>query len=233
MSLAGFVNCVAPCTIGGDKETVSGAQAKDTAAGKNKDASGNSKPSAKTNVETRTTETATSASSGIVGWLKRVYVSGGGNAPGFQQGGVYEVNQMGDPVNPNYPGVGVAQVAAGAVLIVGVAAVAPEVIPIARVVIRGRRAVEEDSVPQVGGPHSEVQGVAGNESHHMPANSVSSLSKNKGPAISMRKNDHKETASWGSSRDARAYRAEQAERIKNGDFRGAQNMDIEDIQPKF
>ncbi|WP_423681471.1 RHS repeat domain-containing protein [Undibacterium sp. WLHG33] len=86
---------------------------------------------------------------------------------------------------------------------------------------------------QLGGAHGEVKGIPGNESHHMPADSVSPLSKNKGPAISMEKADHRETASWGSSREARAYRAEQADRIKNGDFRGAQQMDIHDIQTKF
>lgn len=91
---------------------------------------------------------------------------------------------------------------------------------------------ESDSV-QLGGAHKNVKGVPGNESHHMPADSASPLSKNNGPAISMDKSDHRQTASWGSSREARAYRAEQAERIRNGDFSGAQHMDIHDIQAKF
>lgn len=39
------------------------------------------------------------------------------------QGGIYEVDQMGNPVSPNYPGVGAAQVVAGGVYIAGTATV--------------------------------------------------------------------------------------------------------------
>lgn len=84
-----------------------------------------------------------------------------------------------------------------------------------------------------GGAHGDVRGIPGNESHHMPADSVSPLSKNKGPAISMKKEEHKQTASWGNSKEAKAYRAEQKQRIENGDFKGAQQMDIDDVQSKF
>jgi len=84
-----------------------------------------------------------------------------------------------------------------------------------------------------GGAHGNMKGFSGRESHHMPADAASSLSKNQGPAIQMDIADHKKTASWGSSREARAYRAEQAERIKAGDFAGAQRMDIQDIRSKF
>jgi hypothetical protein len=49
----------------------------------------------------------------------------------------------------------------------------------------------------------------------------------------MEQADHRQTASWGSSREARAYRAEQAARIQQGDFSGAQRMDIHDVQSKF
>jgi len=60
------------------------------------------------------------------------------------------------------------------------------------------------------------------EAHHMPANSVSLLSKLNGPAIQMAKADHQLTASWGSSNVAKAYRAEQASLIAQGSFeRGA------------
>ncbi|HCG8219558.1 TPA: VCBS repeat-containing protein [Vibrio parahaemolyticus] len=93
-----------------------------------------------------------------------------------------------------------------------------------------------NAVPDVvtkGGAHGHVKGILGNESHHMPANSVSPLSKYKGPSISMKKEDHKKTASWGNSREARAYRAQQKDKIDKGDFKGAQQMDIDDVKSKF
>ncbi|WP_016799222.1 RHS repeat-associated core domain-containing protein [Vibrio cyclitrophicus] len=89
-----------------------------------------------------------------------------------------------------------------------------------------------DSVTK-GGAHGKVKGIPGNESHHMPADSVSPLSKNKGPAVSMDKADHRQTASWGNSKEARTYRQQQKELIEKGDFRGAQQMDINDVQSKF
>ena len=67
----------------------------------------------------------------------------------------------------------------------------------------------------------------------MPADSVSPLPRNDGPATSMRQADHRETASWGNSREARAYRARQKELIEQGRFREAQSMDIDDVQRKF
>lgn len=84
-----------------------------------------------------------------------------------------------------------------------------------------------------GGPHGKVKGIPGNESHHMPADSVSPLAKDKGPAISMEKGEHRQTASWGNSREARAYRSQQAQLIQRGDFKGAQQMDINDVRSKF
>ena len=91
----------------------------------------------------------------------------------------------------------------------------------------------ETGVVQKGGAHGEVKGIPGQESHHAPADSASPLSKNKGPAMSMETPDHRQTASWGNSREARAYRAEQARLIRNGDFAGAQRMDIQDVRSKF
>ncbi len=49
----------------------------------------------------------------------------------------------------------------------------------------------------------------------------------------MTEEDHQLTASWGNSRDARAYRQLQADLISQGDFRAAQQMDIQDVQTKF
>jgi hypothetical protein len=45
----------------------------------------------------------------------------------------------------------------------------------------------------------------------------------------MERDEHRQTASWGSSRDARAYRQEQARLIEQGNFQAAQNMDIQDL----
>ena len=84
-----------------------------------------------------------------------------------------------------------------------------------------------------GGAHGDVKGVAGYESHHMPADSVSPLPTNRGPAISMEVDDHRQTASWGSSREAREYRATQARLIDGGNFQAAQDMDARDLQSKF
>lgn len=85
----------------------------------------------------------------------------------------------------------------------------------------------------LGGAYKDVKGVAGNEAHHMPADSVSPLSKGEGPAISMEKADHAETASYGNSAEAKGYRAEQSRLIQQGKFGDAQRMDIKDVQSKF
>lgn len=45
--------------------------------------------------------------------------------------------------------------------------------------------------------------------------------------------DHKKTASYGSSTSAKEYRAKQAKLIKEGKFKQAQDMDINDIRNKF
>lgn len=86
---------------------------------------------------------------------------------------------------------------------------------------------------QRGGAHGKVKGKRGYESHHIPANSVSDLPRNKGPAIAMEVDDHRQTASWGSSKEAREYREKQRQLIDQGDFKAAQKMDIDDIRSKF
>ena len=47
------------------------------------------------------------------------------------------------------------------------------------------------------------------------------------------KDDHRQTASCGNSREAQEYRAIQKELIVNGRFREALQMDIDDIREKF
>jgi hypothetical protein len=71
------------------------------------------------------------------------------------------------------------------------------------------------------------------EVHHMPADSASNLERDDGPAIRMEKEDHRQTASCGNSREAREYRERQKELIEQGKFREALQMDIDDIHEKF
>ena len=84
----------------------------------------------------------------------------------------------------------------------------------------------------LGGAYSDVP-ANGGERHHMPADSVSPLSTQKGPVINMSLGDHKKTASWGRSKYAQEYRAQQRRLINNGDFMRAQQMDIDDVKSKF
>ncbi|MEV4949749.1 hypothetical protein [Streptomyces sp. NPDC053755] len=49
----------------------------------------------------------------------------------------------------------------------------------------------------------------------------------------MDKADHYRTASWGRSREAIQHRAQQQDLINQGDYRGAIQMDIDDIRSKF
>ncbi len=71
------------------------------------------------------------------------------------------------------------------------------------------------------------------EKHHMPSNASSHLETGEGPCIAMEYEDHVQTASWGNSRDARAYAAAQKELIEQGKFREALQMDVDDIHSKF
>jgi hypothetical protein len=45
--------------------------------------------------------------------------------------------------------------------------------------------------------------------------------------------EHHQTASWGRSKAAQAYRTKQQELIGQGRFREAQQMDIDDVRSKF
>jgi hypothetical protein len=95
---------------------------------------------------------------------------------------------------------------------------------------------DHNEVGKEGGSYSEVKKNSDgqtHEVHHMPADSASHLDRTDGPAIKMEKEDHRQTASCGSSLEAREYQAEQREKIQNGDFRGALQMDIDDIREKF
>lgn len=75
------------------------------------------------------------------------------------------------------------------------------------------------------------------EVHHMPAAeamcNTTKLEYGDCPAIAMDYADHRQTASCGSSLEAREYRAKQANLIKEGKFDEALQMDIDDIKEKF
>lgn len=95
---------------------------------------------------------------------------------------------------------------------------------------------QSDILEKKGGSYGEVFKEGEGEKyevHHMPADSVSYLERNDGPAIKMEKVDHRQTASCGSSREAKEYRAAQKELINQGNFREALQMDIDDIHEKF
>ena len=84
----------------------------------------------------------------------------------------------------------------------------------------------------LGGAYKDVP-KNGGQNHHMPADSVSPYSTRKGPAVRMETEDHMDTASWGSSKEAKAYRAKQQELINQGKFEEAQQMDIDNVRELF
>jgi len=90
--------------------------------------------------------------------------------------------------------------------------------------------------PFRGGRHKDTKGPAGDglESHHMPADSISPLPTDQGPAIQMEPTDHRRTASHGSRGAAGVtHRARQAALIAEGRFDDAIQTDIDDVQSKF
>jgi len=91
---------------------------------------------------------------------------------------------------------------------------------------------ETEKAEKKGGSYGELkqqEGREGKEVHHMPADYASELHRNEGPAIIMDYEDHKKTASCGSSKEAQEYRQEQRKLIEQGKFREAFQMDVDDI----
>lgn len=99
--------------------------------------------------------------------------------------------------------------------------------------------IDTSEVKPTGGRYGELRNYWGwnsippHEVHHMPADSVSTLDRNDGPAIAMEYEDHKLTSSCGNSRDAQEYRAEQKRLIEEGKFQEAYQMDVDDLREKF
>jgi len=81
-----------------------------------------------------------------------------------------------------------------------------------------------------GGAFGKLKRIVGWERHHMPADSVSPLTRARGPAIHMEEADHALTASYGSSATAQAYRKEIGALISEGRWRDAMALEIRDVR---
>lgn len=102
---------------------------------------------------------------------------------------------------------------------------------------------------QLGGSYSSIVDAMGGQRHHcFAANAYDNTTVYKynssrsiigtvgyysGPCILMTTSDHMQTASWGSSSAAVAYRAQQLSLVKQGKYLAAMQMDIDDIHAKF
>ena len=86
--------------------------------------------------------------------------------------------------------------------------------------------------PYRGGAHSKTSKPAndGKDSHHMPADDVSPLRTNDGPAIQMDPPDHKLTKSNGSQPGSARYRQAIATLLEDGKWREAMVKEIKDIR---
>lgn len=84
-----------------------------------------------------------------------------------------------------------------------------------------------------GGAHGKTSKPAndGKDSHHMPADDVSPLKRNDGPAIQMEPDDHALTSSNGQNgRVGRRYRAMIESLLKDGKWREAMLKEIQDVR---
>ncbi len=89
-----------------------------------------------------------------------------------------------------------------------------------------------------GGKHNDTKQPAndGLDSHHCSAKNCyknSDITPDDGSAIQMKPEDHKETASYGRSKDAQSYRDKQEKLLNEGKLQEAVDMDIQDIRSKF
>ncbi len=79
-----------------------------------------------------------------------------------------------------------------------------------------------------------TSGDGSTQRHEMPSfQSTGDEKRANAPAIKMSTEDHRRTASYGSSRDAMQYRDTQAKLIEQGKYHEAIQMDIDDITSKF
>jgi hypothetical protein len=81
-----------------------------------------------------------------------------------------------------------------------------------------------------GGAYGKLKSIAGWERHHMPADSISPLSRARGPAIQMEQAEHALTSSYGNSAAAQAYREKTGALIQQGRWRDAMAQEIRDVR---
>ncbi len=84
----------------------------------------------------------------------------------------------------------------------------------------------------VGGAYGTMAAYDG-QRHHIPSDSVTSITTYSGPAIRMVTADHRLTASYGSSASAISFRAQEAALIAEGKFDEAMQLGIDDIRSLF
>lgn len=84
----------------------------------------------------------------------------------------------------------------------------------------------------VGGAYGTMAAYDG-QRHHIPSDSVTSITTYSGPAIRMITADHRLTASYGSSASAISFRAQEAALIAEGKFDEAMQLGIDDIRSLF
>ncbi len=73
----------------------------------------------------------------------------------------------------------------------------------------------------------------GLDSHHMPADSISTLPRAMGPAIQMDPRDHRRTNSYGGRPQTNGVLAGQQRLINSGNFVPAQAIDVAEVLAKF
>jgi len=81
-----------------------------------------------------------------------------------------------------------------------------------------------------GGAYGKLDRAVGLERHHLPADSISQISRMRGPAIQMDAADHTLTSSYGNSIRAQAYREEIGVLLEQGRFRDAMAHEMRDVR---
>lgn len=84
-----------------------------------------------------------------------------------------------------------------------------------------------------GGSYKDLPSREGCEKHHMPADSISPLNRGDGPSIQMEIDDHRQTHTYGGSRESIEARQAQKQLVDDGKFQEAFDMDVADIRSKF
>lgn len=87
-----------------------------------------------------------------------------------------------------------------------------------------------ENAKYLGGAYSKLPPAKGLERHHMPADSISPISRSRGPAIQMERADHRCTSSCGNSSAAQAYRSNIRGLINQGKLRDAMAIEIRDVR---